>query len=132
MKTNSIKCIVAVMMCLTMLASVMMPAAYAAEPRYDDIATADCHIYIDNSVAECRVSAISEGVTNVYHITMVLYQDDDDYATWNYTGTSIIKGREYCYVTSGHEYYVGVHIRVYDPAGNFIEQLILYTDVVYY
>ena len=131
MKTNSIKRIVAMMMCLTIIASVMMSAAYAAEPRYDDIATADCHIYISNSVATCKVKAISEGEINVYHITMVLYQDDDDYATWNYTGTSVINRTETCYVTSGHEYYVGVHIRVYDPAGNFIEQVIGYTDGVY-
>ena len=132
MKTNSIKCIVAVMMCLTIVASVMTPAAYAVEPRYDDIATADCHIYISNSVATCKVKAISEGEIDVYDVTMVLYQDDDDYATWNYTGTSVINRTETCYVTSGHEYYVGVHIRVYDPEGNFIEQLIMYTDVVYY
>ena len=119
-------------LCLLVVFNVVVIFSYAVEPRYVDIGFAECHINISNSVAECKVKVIGQSVSNTYRVTMVLYQDDNDYATWTYEGISLINETETCYVTRDHEYYVGIYIAVYDPNGNFIEDAIAYTGTYYY
>ena len=117
---------------LTIIAVLNISAVYAAEPRYVDIALAGCDLDISNSIAECTGWVDGRSLNNEFRITMVLYQDDNDYATWENCDIGRARLNETCYVTRDHEYYVGIYIAVYDPNGNFIEDAIAYTGTYYY
>ena len=127
-----IKRICAVVLCLIVMVSAMSPAVYAVQPRYQDIIMIDLLFDIIDGVAVCEVLAEGCSFYNEYRVNMVLYQDEDDLASWSYTGIFRVDATEYCNVTRGHEYYLGIHVRVYDPDGNFIEQVIDYTAPYYY
>ena len=125
---RTIKRICAAVLCLIVMVSAISPAVYAVQPRYEDIIITGVDLEIVNGVAKCSVWVDGHSHYNEYRVKMVLYQDDEDYAEWSYTGISSVHETEYCYVTSGHEYYVGTHIKVYDPNGNFIEETVNYTN----
>lgn len=129
---NFVKRAISSVLCIIFIMSVATPTTCAAEPRYIDLHSALCDIIIENDVAECYVAVISTTSNFHYKVTMRLYQDDNDYREWSYTGTSVINRTETCYVEPGHEYFVGIHIKVYDSAGNLIEQAINYSGVVEY
>ena len=128
---RTIKKICAVVLCLVVMVSEMSPAVYAVEPRYEDIIII-LVLDIDDGVAACTMQAEGRSFYNEYRVNMVLYQDDDDLASWSYTGICSVDATEYCNVTRGHEYYLGIHVKVYDPNGNFIEQVIDYTPIYDY
>ena len=132
MKTNSLKRIFAFVCSLVFVLSSLTSAVCAATPRYKDILFVDCGMDITNSIAECRIWAVGKALNNEYRVTMVLYQDDNDFATWTYSEIGEVDAVETCYVTQGHEYYVGIYVAVYDPNGNFIEDVIAYTGTYYY
>lgn len=132
MKVNKAKRIV--LSVLSMLIAVVMitPAMYAVEPRYQDLRVAHCDLTIDEGIARCYLYVDGISLYNRYDVRLVLYQDEEDYAEWEASGTMMVNINETCYVTQDHEYYLGFHIKVYDPDGNFIEQIIDYTTPYYY
>ena len=132
MRASIIKRVASAFLSLMVVMMIIATDAYAVEQRYIDLFTAECHLDINQGVACCRSKAVGYRNDYVYTIHMVLYQDDEDYAEWDSSGISIVQMNETCYVTHGHEYYVGIHIKVYDPDGNFIEQAIDYTTPYYY
>ncbi len=132
MKINSAKRILSVALSLLFVVVTFAPAVYAVEPRYIDLTSAYCDLNIVNGTAECVARAFGRTRDNIYHITMVLYQDDEDYASWEAQDTLSVEMNETCYVTRDHEYYVGIYIAVYDPNGNFIEDAVAYTGTYYY
>lgn len=131
MRKNSIKRVVAAMLVMAVMMAAAVPA-YAVQPRYADIWTIDCRLGVSDNVAQCYAKVIGESDYHTYTIHMVLYQDDEDYAEWDVSGVWLAETTEYCYVTRGHEYYIGVHVKAYDEDGNFIEQAIAYTNTYNY
>jgi len=129
--TNNIKRVMAVALAVAIIMAATVPA-YAVQPRYEDILLIDLLFDIVDGVAVCTVAAEGRSYYNEYRVNMVLYQDDDDLASWSYTGICSVDATEYCNVTRGHEYYLGIHVKVYDPNGNFIEQVIDYTPIYDY
>lgn len=119
-------------LCLIIVVSIMITSVYAVDTRYKEILCVDCDFTISNGVAECIVWAECASLNKEIRVTMVLYQDDNDYATWTYSELFSVDAVETCYVTQGHEYYLGIYVAVYDPNGNFIEDVIAYTDTYYY
>ncbi len=132
MKTISIKCTLSVVLSIFLAIAMFTPIVYAAEPRYTDLVSAYCDLNIVGGTAECVARAIGRTRDNIYRITMVLYQDDNDYASWEAQDLLSVELNETCYVTRDHEYYVGIYVAVYDPNGNFIEDAIAYTGTYYY
>ena len=129
---SRIKCAVAMVLSLAFMLAGIMPDVYAVEPRYTYIYRVDCHLDVYDGVAQCRSKVVGESDDHIYEIHMVLYQDDEDYAEWDASGRSVVALNQTYYVTIGHEYYVGVHVKVYDLNGNFVEQAVLYSGTYEY
>ena len=129
---KNIKRISTIALSLILVMMALCPAAYASEARYIDILRINSGLDIQHGIARCSVWAEGASLNNEFRVTMVLYQDDNDYATWTYSELFSVDAVETCYVTQGHEYYVGVYVAVYDPNGNFIEDAIAYTGTYYY
>ncbi len=131
MRISNIKRFMAVILALTVILSAALPA-YAVQPRYADVYSVDCTFGVTNGIAQCYSKVIGESIDHTYTIRMMLYQDDNDYAWWDASGIWKASITQTCYVTRGHEYFIGVHVKAYDENGNFIEEVIAYTDPYYY
>lgn len=78
----------------------------------------------------CSADAVTRHSDFTVYVSMRLYQDDDDYAVWEYTDYGLVYETESVAVPQGHEYYAGVYILVTDADGNTIDSDIIYTETV--
>ena len=131
MRVNNIKRILAAALAVAVIMAMAVPA-YAVQPRYAEIYSIDCSVDINNNIAECFVKVIGIRSDYTYTVRMMLYQDDQDYDWWDGSGLDVVNMTRTCYVTRGYDYYVGVHVKVYDTNGNLVEQAIAYSETYEY
>ncbi len=105
--------------------------AYAATPRLNALVDADLMLKISSvGIAECTVDTFTSNRDLTVYVSMRLYQDDDDYAVWEYTDYGLVYETESVAVPQGHEYYAGAYILVTDADGNTIDSDIICTETV--
>ena len=123
--------IIAFVIVLSTLASAVF--AYAATPRLNALINTDLSLDISpEGITECSIDAITMDRNLTVYVSMMLYQDDGDYAAWEYSESGSVSATESVSVSTGHEYYAGVYILVTDADGNMIDRVISYTDSVVY
>ena len=116
---------------LCILASAVF--AYAATPRLNALVDADLTLKISSvGIAECTVDTFTSNRDLSVYVSMRLYQDDNDYAFWEYSDYGLVSATESVAVPQGHEYYAGVYILVTDANGNIIDRVIIYTETIEY
>lgn len=116
---------------LCILASAVF--AYAATPRFAALIHTDLTLNISpEGVAICSADAVTRNRDLSVYVSMRLYQDDDDYAFWEYSESKSVSATESVAVPQGHEYYAGVYILVTDANGNIIDRFITYTETIVY
>jgi len=121
--------IIALVIVFCALASAVF--AYSATPRLNALVNTKLTLDIsEEGVAECSADAVTRHSDFTVYVSMRLYQDDNDYAFWEYTDYGLVSATESVAVPQGHEYYAGVYILVTDANGNTIDSDIIYTETV--
>ena len=117
---------------LSLLLTATSFSVYGADTRYADFCYVSCALNIADGFAECDTYGYCKDPFLTISVTTTLYCDDNDYATWSYSGTYSISELETCYVPQGHEYYLGSYIKATDANGNIIDECVCYTDLIVY
>ncbi len=123
--------IIALVIVFCALASAVF--AYSATPRLNALVRTNLTLEIsEEGVAECSADAATWNRDLTVYVSMRLYQDDNDYAVWEYSESKSVSETETVSVTRGHEYYAGAYILVTDADGNIIDRVIIYTETIEY